>query len=383
MKSSQGTLSTPAAAQATKIPFLDLKAQLKTIEAEIRTGLDEVLSNTAFVLGPAVARFEGAFAQYCQAQHCVGLNSGTSALHLAMQALGVGPGDEVIVPAMSFIATAWPILYLGARPVFVDVDPRRYTLDPARLEGAITKQTKAIVPVHLYGQCADMDPILTIANARKIPVIEDAAQSHGATYHGRRAGCMGRIACFSFYPGKNLGAYGEGGAVVTNDAALAERIRMLRDHGQSKRYVHQYLGYNYRMDGFQGAVLDVKLRHLDAWNAGRRRVAAQYDELLRPTAVTPPAPCPDGEHVYHIYAVRHAQRDELNKHLQDAGVGTNMHYPIPIHLQEPFREFGYHAGDLPVTEEVASTELSLPMFAELTDPQVRRVAEAVRSFRPR
>lgn len=380
MNSPQGTLTVPAASQAAKIPFLDLKAQLATIEAEIRAALDEVLSNTAFILGPAVARFEGAFAQYCHAEHCIGVNSGTSALHLAMQALEIGPGDDVIVPAMSFIATAWPVLYLGARPVFVDIDPQRYTLDPRRLEAAITKHTKAIVPVHLYGQCAEMDPILAIAAARNIPVIEDAAQAHGAIYRGRRAGSLGRIACFSFYPGKNLGAYGEGGAVVTNDAALAERVRMLRDHGQSKRYVHQYLGYNYRMDGFQGAVLGVKLRHLDAWNAGRRRVAARYDELLRHTAVTPPTPCPDGEHVYHIYAIRHAQRDVLNKHLQDAGVNTNMHYPIPIHLQEPFRQFGFNAGDLPVTEEVARTELSLPMYAELSEQQVQRVADAVRHF---
>ena len=259
----------------------------------------------------------------------------------------------------------------------MEIDPQRYTLDPARLERAITKRTKAIVPVHLYGQCADMDPILKIAAAHNIPVIEDAAQAHGSKYRGRAAGSMGRLACFSFYPGKNLGAYGEGGAVVTNDAALAEHIRMLRDHGQTTRYVHAHLGYNYRMDGFQGAVLGVKLRHLDAWNAGRRRVAARYDQLLAGSGVTTPTPCPDGEHIYHIYMVRHPKRDELAARLKTAGIGTNMHYPIPIHLQEPFKKFGYSAGDLPITEDVARTCLSPPMYAELTDEQINRVVAAV------
>lgn len=378
MTATTGSVSvqTPAAAP---VPFLDLKLQFTAIEREIRTALDEVLANTAFVLGPAVARFEGAFAEFCQVQHCVGLNSGTSALHLAMQALEIGPGDEVILPSMSFIATAWPILYLGARPVFVDIDPQRYTLDPQRLERAITKHTKAIVPVHLYGQCADMDPILDVARTHGIPVIEDAAQAHGAVYKGRRAGSLGRLAAFSFYPGKNLGAYGEGGAVVTNDAALAERIRVLRDHGQTTRYVHQYVGYNYRMDGFQGAVLGVKLRHIDAWNAARRRAAARYDQLLAGSAVQTPTPCPDGEHIYHIYMVRHPQRDALREHLNEAGIGTNMHYPIPIHLQAPFKPFGYAVGALPVSEAVGQTCLSLPMFAELTEEQSRRVAAAVRS----
>ena len=376
-------MTTQAAPKVTSVPFLDLKAQFATIEGEIRAALDDVLANTAFALGPAVKRFETAFAEYCHTQHCVALNSGTSALHLAMACLEIGPGDEVIMPSMSFIATAWPVLYVGARPVFVDVDPRRCTLDPDRFEAAITERTKAVIPVHLYGQCADMDPILRIAASHGVAVVEDAAQAHGATYKGSRAGSMGKLACFSFYPGKNLGAYGEGGALVTNDAALAERARMLRDHGQKAKFVHDYVGYNYRMDGFQGAVRGVKLNHIDAWNTGRRRAAARYDELLANVPVTIPAPCPDGEHVYHVYALRHPERDTLRAKLQEAGIGTNMHYPIPIHLQRPFEKFGCKEGDLPVTEEIARTELSLPMYAELTDPLIERVVEVIRAGMPR
>jgi dTDP-4-amino-4,6-dideoxygalactose transaminase len=364
---------------AAPIPFLDLKVQFAALERELRPALDEVLTNTAFVLGPAVQRFETAFAAYCGVQHCVGLNSGTSALHIALLGLGVGAGDEVIMPAMSFIATAWPVLYVGARPVFVDIDPRRYTLDPTKLAAAITKRTKAIIPVHLYGQCADMNPILRIAAEHGIPVIEDAAQAHGATYRGRKAGALGRIACFSFYPGKNLGAYGEGGAVTTNDAELADLARQYRDHGQKTRYVHERLGFNYRMDGFQGAVLGVKLRHLDSWNAGRRRAAALYDQHLADTGVTTPARCPDGDHVYHIYAIRTPRREELRAILQESGVGTNLHYPIPIHLQKPFAACGNGPGSFAVAEELGQTELSLPMYAELTPEQIERVAGVIRS----
>ncbi len=361
------------------VPFLDLKAQYATIAGEIRTALDDVLANTAFVLGPAVQRFEKAFAAYCGVEHCVALNSGTSALHVALLCLGIGPGDEVIVPAMTFVATAWPVLYVGARPVFVDVEPHRYTLDHGQLARAITEKTKAIIAVHLYGQCADMDPILAIAAEHRVPVIEDAAQAHGAIYKGRKAGSLGRLACFSFYPGKNLGAYGEGGALVTDDAGLADLARQFRDHGQKTRYVHERLGFNFRMDGFQGAVLGVKLNYLDRWNAGRRRVAAEYDCKLAGAAVVTPPPCADGEHVYHIYALRSRRRDELKANLQECGIGTNMHYPGAIHLQKPFEPFGYRAGSLPVSEEIAATELSLPMYAELTPEQVDRVAAAVRA----
>ncbi len=362
----------------TAVPFLDLKAQYAGIAGEIRTALDDVLQNTAFILGPAVQKFEQAFAKWCGAEHCVALNSGTSALHVALLALDLHPGDEVIVPGMTFIATAWPILYMNAKAVFVDVDPKRYTLDPAKLAKAITPRTKAIIPVHLYGQCADMDPILALAEKHGIPVIEDAAQSHGATYKGRRAGSMGRMACFSFYPGKNLGAYGEGGALVTNDAAIAQAAREIRDHGQKTRYVHERVGFNYRMDGFQGAVLGVKLRHLDNWNAGRRRIAAKYDELLRDSGVTTPTPCPDGDHVYHIYAIRHPKRDELKTILTEHNIGINMHYPIPVHLQKPFAACGFGVGSCPVSEEIGRTELSLPMYAELTAEQIERTAAVVR-----
>ncbi|MEW6251518.1 MAG: DegT/DnrJ/EryC1/StrS family aminotransferase [Planctomycetota bacterium] len=371
--------SQPSTPAHEPVPFLDLKVQYAAIAGEIRVALDEVLRNTAFVLGPAVQRFEADFAEFCGTKHCVALNSGTSALHVALLCLDIGPGDEVIVPAMSFIATAWPVLYVGARPVFVDVDPRRYTLDPARLAAAITKKTKAIMPVHLYGQCADMDPILEIAAGHNIPVIEDAAQAHGATYKNRRAGSLGRMACFSFYPGKNLGAYGEGGALVTSDDRLADIARQVRDHGQKTRYVHERLGFNYRMDGFQGAVLGVKLRHLHRWNAGRRQAAARYDELLTGSRAVTPPPCPDGDHVYHIYPVRCERRDEVQNILKESGIGTNLHYPIPIHLQKPFAACGHKAGDFPVSEELGRTELSLPMYAELTEPQIQRVAQAARA----
>jgi dTDP-4-amino-4,6-dideoxygalactose transaminase len=369
-------------ATLTAVPFLDLKAQYRTIRADVTAALEQVMQQTAFVLGPAVKQFETSFAAYCGATQCVAVSSGTAALHVAMAALGIGPGDEVIVPAMTFVATAWPVLYLGATPVFVDVDPRRYTLDPAKLAAAITRKTKAIVPVHLYGQCANLGPILELAAAHDIPVLEDAAQAHGATYQGQRAGSWGRMGCFSFYPGKNLGAYGEGGAVVTSDPELAQRIRMLRDHGAQTKYQHETLGYNYRMEGFQGAVLSVKLRHLDAWNAARRKAAAQYDTLLREFVQTP-APCPDGEHVYHVYAVCTPQRDTLRTQLEAAGIGVNMHYPIPVHLLKPFAKFGYTAGSFPVAEQLAKTELSLPMFPEISTEQIETVAAAVRAVTTR
>ena len=362
------------------VPFLDLKAQLQTIRAEVQAALADVMEQTAFALGPAVQEFERAFATYCGTDHCVAVNSGTSALHVALAALNIGPGDEVIVPGMSFIATAWPVIYQGARPVFVDIDPQRYTLDPQLLPAAITKHTRAIIPVHLYGRCADMNAILEIAQAHNIPVIEDAAQAHGATYKGRPAGSMGRLGCFSFYPGKNLGAYGEGGAVVTNDGELAERIRALRDHGQFERYVHTLTGYNYRMDGFQGAVLSVKLRHLERWNAARRRVAATYDELLSGSAVQTPPPCQDGLPVHHLYVIRHSQRDALRAHLADRQIGTGLHYPVPIHLQPAMARWGYQPGSLPHCEDLARTCLSLPIYPVISQEQVETVVEAIRSF---
>jgi dTDP-4-amino-4,6-dideoxygalactose transaminase len=361
----------------TRIPFLDLKAQVASIRPEVDAAIAEVIDNASFSLGPAVSRFENAFAKYLGASHCVAVNSGTSALHVALECLNIAPGDEVITVPMTFVATAWPMVYLGADIKFVDVDPKRYTLDPSRLEAAITRRTRAIMVVHLYGQCADMDPILEIAARHGLPVIEDAAQAHGATYQGRKAGTMGVIGCFSFYPGKNLGAFGEGGALVTENAEIAGRARMIRDHGQPQKYYHDRVGYNYRMDGIQGAVLGVKLRYIDAWNEARRRVARQYDTWLAGMGPTTPQPCPDGEHAYHLYVIKHPRRDALRESLERQGIAVGMHYPIPLHLQKCFAHLNHQPGDFPVSEEIAAQCLSLPMYPELTAPQVRRVCDAV------
>jgi len=365
--------------QGDVVPFIDLKPHIALIRDEIHEALDQVLDSCGFANGPAVARFEEEFAQFCGASDCVAVNSGTSALHLAMQCLDVGPGDEVITVSMSFIATAWPILYLGAKPVFVDIDRDRYTLDPRLLESVITPRTKAIVPVHLYGQCADMDPILEIANSHGIPVIEDCAQSHGAEYKGRRAGTMGAVGCFSFYPSKNLGAYGEGGGLTTSNPAIADHARRLRDHGQDNRYSHMELGYNYRMDGFQGAVLSVKLKYLESWTEKRRALAAEYARLLAQCRVTAPKTYPDTKHAHHLYVIRDTNREALQVELHNRNVMTAVHYPTPIHFQKPFEVAGDKPGDLPVTEEVASTCLSLPMYPELSREQVQQVVDAIRA----
>ena len=361
------------------VPFLDLKAQVAGIRGEVQAALDRVLESSAFVLGPAVADFERKFAPYAGARHAAGVSSGTSALHLALLAAGVGPGDEVVAPAMTFIATVSAIHYTGARPVLADVDPVRYTLDPAQIERALTPRTKAIMPVHLYGQAADMDPILAIARRRGLLVIEDAAQAHGAEYRGRRCGSIGDLAGFSFYPGKNLGAYGEGGAVTTNRDDFDKTVRILRDWGQTQRYHHDLKGFNYRMEGFQGAVLGVKMAHIEAWTEGRRRAAALYAEGLRGIAgVVAPREAEGARHVYHVYAVLVKNRDAVQKKLNDAGVATGIHYPIPVHLQKCFSELGYRRGDFPVAERIGDEELSLPMFPELTAAQVEEVCRALR-----
>ena len=365
------------------VPLMDLKAEIEPLRDELHAALDRVLADTSFASGPAVEQFEREFAAYCGVSECVAVNSGTSALHIAMRCFDIGPGDEVVTVSMSFIATTWPILYLGAKPVFVDIDDRRYTMDPGRLARAVTSRTKAIVPVHLYGQCAEMGPILEIAEARGIPVIEDVAQAHGASYNGRRTGTMGTLNCFSFYPSKNLAACGEGGCLTTNDGDLARRARKLRDHAQPRRYVHEEVGYNYRMEGFQGAVLSVKLKHLEARTERRRALASEYDRLLADSGVRTPRPCPDGRHVYHLYVIQDEDRDDLQAALRARGIETGMHYPIPIHLQEPLRRSGYKEGDLPITEAHARKCLSLPMFPTLTSEQVERVAGAIRSVRPR
>jgi dTDP-4-amino-4,6-dideoxygalactose transaminase len=356
------------------IPFLDLKAQYRQIKPEIDAAVARTIESAQFVLGPEVAAFEERFATYCKVEHCYAVNSGTSSLHLALLAAGVGPGDEVITVSMTFVATTAAILYSGAKPVFVDVDPVTWTMDSGLIEAAITARTKAIMPVHLHGLMADMDPIMEIARRHGLVVIEDAAQAHGAEYKGRRAGSIGDLGCFSFYPGKNLGAYGEGGAVVTNQAELGRRISLLRDWGQESKYNHVMPGYNYRMDGIQGAVLNVKMNYIEAWTEARRSVAQQYDRLLEKYPCTRPAPPPYSRHVYHVYALGLAQRDDAQKALQAAGIGAGIHYPVPVHLQKAYASLGHAAGDFPITEKLADQFLSLPIYAELLPEQVSEVA---------
>lgn len=362
------------------IPFVDLKAQYLTIKDEIDASIADILQSCQFVLGEKVEAFESDFASYCQSRHALGVNSGTSALHLALLAAGIKPDDEVITVSYTFVASVAAIRYTGARPVLVDIDPSSCAMNPALVEAAITPRTKAIMPVHLYGNCADMDPILETARRHNLTVIEDAAQAHGAEYKGKRAGSMGDLACFSFYPGKNLGAYGEGGAVVTNNAEYAESIRQLRDHGQSQKYHHDAVGYNYRMEGLQGAVLGVKLRHLDDWNAARRSHAARYREALADTGMRLLQETPDTQSVHHIFPVFTPQRDNLADHLKRRGVSTGIHYPIPVHLQPGYRDLGYKLGDFPHTEAASNEVLSLPMYAELSSDSVTSVCDGIREF---
>lgn len=364
-----------------QVPFLDLKAQYQSIKSEIDPAMQSVCADAAFVLGKYVFEFEKEFAKYCQADDCVAVDTGTTALHLAMLALDIGVGDEVITAANTFIATCEAISYTGARPVLVDCDEKTYNLDPTKLEAKITKRTKAIIPVHLYGQPADMDPILDIAKKHNIPVIEDSAQGHGATYKGKKTGSMGVMGCFSFYPGKNLGAYGEGGAITTSDPDLAAKIRKLRDHGSAKKYYHDVIGYNYRMEGIQGAVLNVKLRHLDQWNDGRRKNADRYRNFLQGADLIVPFESSDCRHVYHLYVVRHKRRDDLINFLGQQGVGALIHYPIPVHLQKAYRFLGLGEGEYPVTEKITKEIVSLPMFPEMTEEQAKYVADKIKEFK--
>jgi dTDP-4-amino-4,6-dideoxygalactose transaminase len=359
------------------IPFLDLHAQYATIKDEVQQAIAGVLESGQFILGSEVAAFESEFAAYSGAAHGIGVNSGTSALHAALLAAGIGAGDEVITVPFTFVATVAAICYTGARPVFVDIDPTSFTMDVNQIEAAITSRTKAILPVHLYGQPADMDPILAIARKHGLLVIEDAAQAHGAEYKGRRVGSMGDLACFSFYPGKNLGAYGEGGMVVTSNQRYADALRVIRDGGSEKKYYHVRVGYNYRLEGLQGAILRVKLRHLETWTEARRSRAVEYARCLGDAGVLRPAEMPYARHVYHIYAVRTADRAELQRTLQSHGVQTGIHYPIPVHMQEGYRHLGYKAGDFPHSERAASEVLSLPMYPELSNSNIEFVSAAV------
>jgi dTDP-4-amino-4,6-dideoxygalactose transaminase len=359
------------------IPFLDLKAQYATIRQEVNEAIQGVLDSCQFTLGNEVEAFEQEFAAYSGASFGIGVNTGTSALHLALLAAGVGPGDEVITVPFTFVATVAAIRYTGATPVFVDIDPRSYTMDPAGLEVVITPRTKAILPVHLYGQPADMDPILAAARRHGLVVIEDAAQAHGADYKGRRVGSLGDLACFSFYPGKNLGACGEGGMVVTDNPDYTRTVRMLRDWGAERKYHHELLGYNYRMEGIQGAVLRVKLRHLEDWTEARRSAAAHYNQLFTGTGVLTPEAMSWSRHVYHIYAVRSPDRAAWQAALQEKGIQTGIHYPFPIHLLPAHADLGYEEGAFPHSETAAREVLSLPMFPELTAAQREEVAAAV------
>jgi dTDP-4-amino-4,6-dideoxygalactose transaminase len=360
-----------------KVPFLDLKAQYHSIKPEIDAAISKILESTQFVLGDEVAAFEREFAAYSGATQGIALNSGTSALHLAFLAAGIGPGDEVITIPHTFVATVAAIRYTGARPVFVDVDPVTFTMDPKKVEAAITPRTKAIAPVHLYGQPADMDPILEVARRRKLLVVEDAAQAHGAKYQGRPVGSLGDLACFSFYPGKNLGAYGEGGMVVTSNEGYAQTIRMLRDWGQDRKYHHLLAGYNYRMEGMQGAILRVKLRHLEKWTEARRAHAARYRQLLGDTGLGLPAERAGSRHVYHVYAVRTREREALMKSLSEQGVQTGIHYPVPVHLQPAYADSAYQRGSFPHSEKAADEVLSLPMYPEMTEDHLQAVGRAL------
>ena len=366
--------------QQSHIPFVDLAAQYSSLAGEIEASMLGVLRTTDFILGKEVNAFEEAFARYCGVEHAIGLDTGMSALELALEAYDIGAGDEVITVANSFIATALSVSHSGARPVLVDADPVTYSIDVSAIERAITPRTKAIMPVHLYGLPVDMDPLMEIAARHHLIVIEDACQGHGARYKGRRAGSIGHAAAFSFYPGKNLGAYGDGGMLVTHDAKLADRIRMLRNYGQREKYHHSVLGYNRRLDTIQAAVLSVKLPHLDQWNAARRGHAQTYSQRLAGTSVLVPVEPSYAESVWHLYVIRSSMRDALKQHLTEQGISVGLHYPVPIHLQVAYKDLGYHLGDFPVSEAYALQSLSLPMFAELTLEQIARVTDAIQAF---
>lgn len=366
-----------------QVPFLDLRAQHDPIRTELLAAFGEVIDQNAFAGGPFVKKFEDDFATFCGARHAVGVANGTDAIWLALLALGVGPGDEVVTVSATFMATAEAISFTGAKPVFVDIDPSTYTMNSALLESAITPRTKAIVPVHLYGQMADMDPIMEIARRHKIPVVEDACQAHGAVYKNSRAGTIGVAGCFSFYPGKNLGALGEAGAVVTNDATLAGKIKVLREHGQERRYYHSAIGWNARMDGLQAVALRIKLRTLERGNDSRRKNAALYSQLLTNTpGVIVPAVAPYGTPVFHLYVIRVQDRDGVLARLAERGISCGIHYPRPIHLQQAYAHLGLGVGSLPVTERLANEVLSLPMFPELTNMQIETVVRELTLLLP-
>jgi dTDP-4-amino-4,6-dideoxygalactose transaminase len=373
-----------------KIPFLDLKTQYLSIKDEVDSAIQKVLDNTAFILGPSVENFEKDFAAAQQVKYCIGTSSGTDANHLVLWGLGIGPGDEVIIPANTFIATAWGATLCGAKPIFVDCHPESYNIDPAKVEEKITSKTKAIVAVHLYGQSADLDPLKEIAKKHNLILVEDAAQAHLAEYNGKPIGGLTAAASFSYYPGKNLGAFGEGGAVTTNDEDLFKRVKKLREHGQSQKYYHDSFGHNYRMEGIQGAVLGVKLKHLNKWTDARRSVAAKYNKGLNGiNSIITPKEMSYAKHVYHLYVIQlnvgdlqksNQLRDKLKDYLTEQGVSVGLHYPIPLHEQKCFEGLGYKKGDFPNSERIAEAGLSLPMYPEMTDEQINYVIDKIKSY---
>jgi len=363
------------------IPLVDLQTQYRSLKQEIDAAIQSVIASGQFILGKPVRDFEQEFAAAQGVKHCVAVGSGTDALHLALWASGLGPGDEVITTPHTFIATLEAILLTGARPVLVDIEESSFNIDASKIEAALSEKTKALLPVHLYGQPCDLDPLLHIASKYNLILIEDACQAHLAEYKGKKIGSFGRAAAFSFYPGKNLGAYGEAGAVVTNDSDLYLKMSKLRDHGQVEKYYHEYWGHNYRMEGIQGAVLRVKLKYLEKWTAARRRNASLYNEGLKALpAICTPAEMPYAKHVYHLYVIRSPRRQELKKHLEKKGISTGLHYPVPLHLQKAFHTLGYEEGDFPVTEKTAGEILSLPMYPELTEDQIQYVCDAIKEF---
>lgn len=364
------------------VPFVDLKVQYESIKSEIDAAINEVINQTAFVGGPFLASFEKDFARFCNVRNCIGVANGTDALYLALRALGIGPGDEVITVANSFIATSEAITAAGARVVFVDINPTTYNIDVTKIEEKVSSKTRAIIPVHLYGQPADMDPILAIAKKYNLKVIEDAAQAHGAEYRGRRIGSIGDMACFSFYPGKNLGAYGDGGAIVTNDDELDEKVRMIANHGRLDKYDHKMEGVNSRLDGIQAAILSVKLRHLPAWTEGRRKNAYLYNDYLKGSGVVTPEEMKDVKAVYHLYVVRimDGKRQKLQEHLASKGISTGVHYPIALPNLKAYEYMKHVSNDFPEATKASQEIVSLPMYSELSEEQISFVAEAIRAY---
>jgi dTDP-3-amino-3,4,6-trideoxy-alpha-D-glucose transaminase len=366
---------------AVEVPFLDLRAQYRALAPEINQSLSAVLDSAQFVGGPFVEKFEQEFASYTGARYAVGVSSGTSALELALKAAGIEPGDEVLVPANTFFATAEAVSNVGAKPVFTDVDPITFHLELASAERMMTSRTRAIIPVHLYGRAMDLTQVTKFAAGYSLQIIEDAAQAHGSAYNGIKVGASGRLTCFSFYPGKNLGAYGDAGAVTTNDPDEARKLRVLRDHGSPVKYQHSLVGTNARLDSIQAAVLSVKLRHLDRWNQLRRKHAIRMASALADSPIIPPKVTPDSEHVFHLFVVRWQQRTELRNHLAAQGIGTGIHYPVPLHLTDAYQQLGYPGkGTLPIAEQLAGEILSLPMYAELTDEQIEYTLDVIVNF---